>query len=357
MTERKSDIPFATRLETFWTSFKQNAAAISNDQQFTVSWVRDHLDELQKGLLWEIVPSITGGSNLTITCEHQYNLRPLVDEIIRKAPDVEGWSFSSTRPPVPQSAWASVFHSKTAKSFPSCTVRCLPAELNFIDIEFCFGANESKLTLKELFALVEIILGEEFLQVWVGDIRYDKKFFGNLFGSKSQLIELANLRSHCNMLSEKILEGSTPPSFYFEQPAAKTGALINLSGHAEMRAMDRLTASTFYPQILQAALAGRFWSKRYSRHDETFCYLKIEAQKDVEERSEAQGCLDNLLRTQKLGCVWGGGAGMNSAFIDLVLADFDKSMPILKEFMSSQSATSKLHFFDVTYREVVLPIS
>jgi hypothetical protein len=356
MSDPISPTSFAQRIDNFWTAFAQQVSRSPEDVQTIPLWLNEQINLLQKGLSWDVGPWNSGKYNLAITCEDRYQLRPLVDEIIRKAPVLDGWTYSATRPPIPTEMVANVFQSRTGKTLPACTVSCAPANLNFIDIEFRLSPNVQKVSQEELFALLEIILGEEFLQIWIGDIRFEKKFFGNIFGTKFQSIQLSDLREHCENLVDSILQSSTPSTFYFEQAKPERGALVNLLGHPEMSSIDRLTSNTFHPGITKATLAKRFWSERYSRRGETFCYLKIDAAYDVAQRYEVENGLDEFLRSEKLGCVWGGGSGLKSAFIDVVFADFDNSLPPLKEYLARKNISASLSFYDLSYQNVKIPV-
>ena len=343
---------FAQRVDEFWEAFAQQASAFTKDQSKIIPWAIEHVDILHNELSWEFVPWTPGKMNLTITCESRIELIPLVDEVIRKAPPIEGWTFSTTRPPVPSNMVANVFKSRTGNLLPSCMVSCPPADLNFIDIEFDFSSASRKISLEHLFVLLEIILGEQFLRVWIGDIRFANKFLGGIFAPKRQKVPLEELRAHCDKIKAEILEGSTPNSFYFEHPEPTTGGLFTLKRSVYASSPERSTIATVYPQVMKATLAERFWSERYSRFDEIFCYLKINEEYDAIKRGEIQDKLDDLLREQRMGCVLGGGFGHGSSFIDLVLADVQKSKPLIKEFMTTLNISCKLHFFDLGYRGI-----
>jgi hypothetical protein len=356
MSNQINRTPFAQRIDNFWTAFAQQVSRSPEDVQTIPLWLNEQINLLQKGLSWDVGPWNSGKYNLAITCEDRYQLRPLVDEIIRKAPVLNGWTYSATRPPIPNEMVANVFQSRTGKALPACTVSCAPADFNFIDVEFRLSPNAQKVSQKELFALLEVILGEEFLQVWIGDIRFEKKFFGNIFGTKFQPIQLSDFRARSENLANSMLESSTPTTFYFEQAKPERGALVNLLGHPEMSSIDRLTSNTFHPSITKATLAKRFWSKRYSRRGETFCYLKIDASYDVAQRNEVENGLDEFLRNRKLGCVWGGGSGLKSTFIDLVFPDFDNSLPSLNDYLASKNISAHVCFYDLSYQNVKIPV-
>lgn len=354
MPDKTSKGPFAQRLDHFWTSFAQQVETLSGDQKKLIGWLSEQIDILQPGLSWDVGPWTSGKMNLAITCENQYHLRPLVDEIIDKAPVLEGWTFSSARPPIPAEMVANVFNSRTKSALPDCAACCSPTELNYIDIEFDFASAALKIPKEHLFVLLEIILGEKFLEVWVGEIRSAKKLFGFSFGGKRTQVPLEGLRDHCEQLKVEMLKRSTPDTFYFEQPRPDTGALFTLNGNITFP--DRWTINTWCPEVMKATLAERFWSERYSRNGETFCFLQIEGEYDLDKRSEVENALDAVLRSHKVGCVIGSGTGTQSVFIDLALTNFETGHPFIKEFVSTLKDPCKLHFFDIGYRQVVLAL-
>src|SRR5436190_5942373 len=63
------------------------------------AWMAECYNSIQPGLFWEYGPGLNGGHRLVMTPEINRHLRPLVDEIVRRAPGLDGWEFYGYRVP------------------------------------------------------------------------------------------------------------------------------------------------------------------------------------------------------------------------------------------------------------------
>jgi hypothetical protein len=90
---------------------------------------------------------------------------------------------------------------------------------------------------------------------------------------------------------------------------------------------DLGAAVTCAPDLWRNAHSSQlFWSGRFSRSAETFCYLKIDRggplrRSAVGKRIKLEDALNQALRPGRLGCVIGGGSGRRYNYIDLALID------------------------------------
>src|SRR5262249_18052101 len=91
---------------------------------------------------------------------------------------------------------------------------------------------------------------------------------------------------------------------------------------------DLLTGGTMLrPRWESAHRDPAFYSARFSRCGEVFCYVKLDGSGGLEQNLTARADLEETLNAalvpSRLGCVVGGGTGLRYCYIDLALTDVD----------------------------------
>jgi hypothetical protein len=83
-----------------------------------------------------------------------------------------------------------------------------------------------------------------------------------------------------------------------------------------------------------------FRSQRFSRHGETFAYVKYvgverESESRLSERIALEDALNRALVPGALGCVIGGGLGLHYGYVDLALCDLDHAPELMRRVLSA----------------------
>jgi hypothetical protein len=91
-------------LDSWWLEFARKQADIvalfSRKQEWDLgAWMREALGAIDEKLMWEFGPGLTKAHRLVITPEVERHLRPLVAEILRRAPSLPDWEFYAYRLP------------------------------------------------------------------------------------------------------------------------------------------------------------------------------------------------------------------------------------------------------------------
>jgi hypothetical protein len=100
---------------------------------------------------------------------------------------------------------------------------------------------------------------------------------------------------------------------------------------------DVALKSTVIPEAMKCFLErGRFSSKRFSRHGETFAYVKVEAiDATADERHKLRVLLEDVLgralMTSGVGCVVGAGLGVRYVYIDVALENIGRGVSVLRQ--------------------------
>ncbi|MGH1351414.1 MAG: hypothetical protein ACRBBN_11490 [Methyloligellaceae bacterium] len=84
----------------FWQSFSNNITSfqqITSPEDTPYEQALGNLQEIDEGL-WIEYCLDPGGNELVITAEGKENLFPLVEEIVKLAPEINGWTFTALKP-------------------------------------------------------------------------------------------------------------------------------------------------------------------------------------------------------------------------------------------------------------------
>ena len=120
---------------------------------------------------------------------------------------------------------------------------------------------------------------------------------------------------------------------------------------------DLLAAVTCAPDMWRNAHSGDlFWSGRFSRSGELFCYLKMDRggpirRVAVGDRIKAEDALNAALRPGRLGCVIGGGSGRRYDYIDFALIDVRAAAGVIRGVLQQSGLETRrawIQFFDHT---------
>lgn len=87
-------------IEKFWTWFNGNEKRLRNFQENPDKYLTEVLTQakkVQSGLAIEFEPPKNGVINMTVSADGDRNLFAIVQEIVSKAPKIEGWNFIAFR--------------------------------------------------------------------------------------------------------------------------------------------------------------------------------------------------------------------------------------------------------------------
>jgi len=349
-----------TRIEAWWDAFRAKAEDLGrffdNQAQWDLAgWMQQHLHGIDPRLMWEFGPGAGGGHRLVITPEAEHHLRPLVDEIIARAPQLPGWLFFKHRTPEPVVQMARTVHSRSGLEPAFTGIALAPGELSRIDLTFQFppGFLQLQRPVAHTQAVVaaEALLGEDLLGDWLGKLDADTRVAHPLAAS-------ALPRSFVALASAQRAKLPTEPFIDRVNGHARTTIELNPKQADDyVHRYDLRWAHTAAPDLWRNAHSDqRFWAGRFSRCGETFCYLKIdrgsverEPRQDHHARIEA--ALDGALRARRYGCVIGAGTGLRYTYIDLALLDMEGALHRLRKLLQHAGVTRRawLQFFDSSF--------
>lgn len=352
------------RVDAWWREFGRRAqdvvALFERRKEWDVAaWMADHLEAIHPDLKWEFGPAINvDGQRLVITPEADHHLRPLTQVILSRAPKLPDWEFYGYRLPEPLDMVRVNVDGRTGGDLTGTRAIAMIGEGNAVDIAFlsesCTGPDDRQ-ALNDAFVACEGLLGEQVLNEWVGVIEV---YPAQKVRNASSAIPLENLRPTVDAVIGAIVDQlpARPPRPVTDEGHGWTSLELQPEEADDYpQRFDLLAASTGLPEVWKAAHSGRaFYSQRFSRCGETFCYLKIDGRDgrpvSSRDRSAIEQAVDAALAEANLGSVTGGGTGLRYAYVDLALTDVRAAIPLLRETLRPFDVPQRtwLQFFDAT---------
>jgi hypothetical protein len=346
------------RIDHWWQEFQGKTADL--DDLFAgrrkwdlPKWVHDHLQAINKRLMWEFGRQ-SNGHYLVITPEANKQLRPLVETILERAPPIAGWTFLPYRQPEPADLTRESVRAKTGRDLLLTGASARIGELHRIDLVYQ-SPTDSEAALRQAFAATESLLGEETLDKWVGVIDVASSLKGarwlpleRLQGTVEALV--ASIHDQLpDRPCQDLLEGAEWTMLKGPEP--------DESDDYEDQD-DLVLYGTMLPEMWESAHRdGSFYSLRYARLGERFCYLKIDGKDGLDEdkfadRSAVEDALNAALTPARLGCVIGGGTGLRYSYIDLALTDVPRAAEVIRAVLREGNIPRRtwLLFYDCEWQ-------
>lgn len=348
-------------IDAWWQGFLERhediSALFARKQSWDLPrWMNETLQVISPHLMWEFGPGLEVGHRLIITPEHRHGLRPLVDEILKRAPAITGWSFLGHRPPEAHDRVLSAVEARTGVPLQATGVRCKRGLHNRIDVTVEFpGAvfRKSKdLAFSQAFVFLEAALGERILNTWIGaiDVRAKGWFSQGVVRVGPEVARL--VREVSKSLPSTPLHAASGHArwslFKLEPEPAN-----DYPAQRDMFVGKAMNADLWQ----NAHLAIPFCSERYSRCGEVFCYLKTDGSEGLageafHDKGDIEDALDDRLRRENLGCFVGGGTGLRYSYVDLALVDVARAAPSIRAVLQEGGLTRRswIEFYDTEWQ-------
>ena len=294
----------------------------NNDAEWDLAgWMREHLQSIDPRLMWEYGPGANRGHRLVITPEGAHHLRPLVDEIIARAPQLPDWLFFNHRTPEPVGHMARTVHARSGVEPAFTAVALAPgrAQPHRLTFQFPAGFLEYQRPVAHTQAVVaaEALLGEDLLGDWLGKLDAEARVAHPLPPSAlpRAFAALAGTQ-RAKLPAEPLLDLVDCFAAHHDrvEPQASRGLRASLRSALGAHPAPELWRNAHSDQ--------RFWPGRFTRCGETFCYLKIdrgemESDPRLDHHVRFETPLDGALRSRRYGCVIGAGTGLRYTYVDL----------------------------------------
>ncbi|BBO35384.1 hypothetical protein [Lacipirellula parvula] len=361
------------RIDAWWAEFgRQNKAidAYFNGRgQFDLpTWMSEHLHAIDDRIMWEYGPADAGeGHRLVLTCESRHHQRPLIDVVLARAPKLPGWEFHPYRPAAEAADAIEIVQSRVGVDISDYQLQVRRNEYHQVDL--CFYStsipnDEDDAAHHAAFVATEAILGEKQLGKWVGAIEakslkkgWASKLLGRESAAPKGLIALARMRPTVAALIASIREQlpATPRVALSDDLEYTLWKLQPTPADDYAGRQDLLTATSSYAPMWQATHGRSFFSERFSRVGEIFCYVKIDGAEGLDEssfgdRDEIEDALDEALQAAQAGCVIGAGTGLLYSYIELALTDVNAGILAVRRRLREGNIPRRtwVQFYDAT---------
>lgn len=361
------------KIDDWWRAFIADQEVIarhfSKGMDFDVAeWMDCHLHVIDSALCWEFGPAVHGpGHRLVITPEADRHLRPLVRTILERGPNIPHWEFYEYRLAESVRTALGTVQSRaqcSADDYQACVSRGKYSRVDVKYIAPSIPKDDDPAASSAAFVLSEELFGEACLDNWIGAIEVAalprQSAFDRLVGRppkvEQRLIGLDRLRETVQSVIGSIVE-QLPPTPHFDWTENATWTLWELKPKEadEYPAQrDLFVARSANKEMWEAAHSGNiFASERFSRCDETFCYVKVDGSEGLDDeqfadKADIEEALDAVLKPAQLGCTIGGGTGRRYSYIDLALTDVDKGIAAVRERLRAGNVPKRswIQFFD-----------
>jgi len=334
---------FKTRVATFWNWFSQCAdrfyqtieAGNCPDLEPEVSQTVRHLFP---GFAWVFGPGADGvGHSFTLSAEGDANRQFLTSFWLANAPEINGWTFYSTRQPSDIESEHAIQVDEFEIAAGDVLIDAqLDEENERIDIKAwhpSFVHWDQNKQYSILFIWLDEALGETGTQSWIGEIEISPDISENG-------IPVTALKEFVASIELEYGWKKFPPDETYS-----TYQLPNPS-------QDFPRADTIAGSTCNMNLVSDYFSSQGQMEDpleETgaqFIYLTINPAifpegQQVEFRGQIEDALEDVLRSNFSGRVFGGALGMSAAYIDLVIFDGGESLRLIDQAMHQQQLSDQ----------------
>jgi hypothetical protein len=327
-------------------------------------WMREQLGVVDERIMWEFGPGTRGddGHRLVLTPEGEHQLRPLIETVLARAPELEGWEFHAHRLAEALPTALRTAAERTSVDLTGWSARAELSDEGLVDVTLAppEPAAITPAGRSAALVLVEALVGEEVMDGWVGGVDVeDRPGAGG---------PLAHLADEVGALVEE-RDALVPELPYWRRAADASWTLLRLAPKTNAAAdypgqQDMLVAKTLDFALWRAQHGGRpFHSRRFSRCGEIMCTLKIDGADGLSadglpDKAAIEDAIAATLGPRALGGQIGGGTGLRYSYVDLALTDVAAAMEALCPVLRAGKLPRRtwLQFFDAELADEWIPL-
>ncbi|HUF57079.1 MAG TPA: hypothetical protein VMM55_11025 [Thermohalobaculum sp.] len=369
------------QIEAMWTRFAENARQIDEARRAGATSagalsqiMASVLGPLGAELEWSFAagPAGAGTQTLVLSAGARHDRRVLARAVLDNAPDLRGWAFAETRPPVGDAVGApeEISARDNGRRLSLLGIEAEPGQHRRIDL-IPRGNGDAAEQARQAALAFEVLLGEDKARDWLGLHEPRKKgLLGRLAGGRgggSGGRWCEPLRDTCWRLIAQMRE-NVPPRPFAEQPYDRNAYVMYQAMRLEQDPAwrnDTITGYTSYRAMAHARMAGDpMAAERFSRFGEAFCGLKVARTPDfpfgeTEQRTALAEGAHLMLSTHEQGGVTGEAVGHAHVYVDLALTDVSGGLETLAELLDriELNGPAWLIFDEAGLKEYAVPLT
>jgi hypothetical protein len=351
-------------IEGWWTAFAADAGEVAaalagrdpDEMRKVVAYTDENLSAIEEDLGFEYGRLPDGGWFLALCVTHRPHLRPIVREILRRAPSVPGWKLLDGRPLYDADTALETVRHRTGVDLAGVPVRVSVGPYRQVNLAFDVAGDPDP--VEAMLIATELLVGASTLVrridvVTTEGVRAEA-------GVDDAEVEIA--RGPVEQLKAAVVQaigmvGTLIPEAPYAardlgapEPFALEPAEPDDSGDFP-EAEDVRQVNTFDFDLWAAEHLGRlFASSRYSSSGETFCYLKLAREGGI-DREAVFKSLTAALSAAGAGCVTALATGVAYEYVDLALTSLKAGIEAVRRAVRDLVPNrSWLLFFDAEHR-------
>jgi hypothetical protein len=163
------------RIDQWWEAFRNRTRDLDDvfhrrKQWDLPAWMDEHLGAIEPHLFWEFGAAPEAqGHYLVITPEQDRFLRPLVETILERAPQLPGWVLHGYRQPETVEVALQTVEARAGAPLAAATVQAQIGDWNRINLVYLspdFAGPDDETARHQAFVATESLLGEEAMDKW-----------------------------------------------------------------------------------------------------------------------------------------------------------------------------------------------
>lgn len=337
---RKASV--SKEISEFWEKFEREEDKINNVKnptncyQEAKKWMDEYLSAIDSDLSWSIVvnPQDETKSMLIIESEWDKGKQAIARDVLAAAPKRADWSFTNEAPPNGTINLLFSYEKNFSRPMPPITVSYELNEANLIDIKY--QTKDAKDIEDRIGGFVKGAIGNNLSERWVKEI---------------DVVEGEGKTEPVIAIPQMLKEVSKLKSDAIARLPNKRCWEMN-HGEAQERAF----------QLARFYRTTRFYSERYSKFNEQFCFLRLPstAVPEKTDKIELAKSLNRKLIETKNACVLSYDEDQHNKTIDYNLAveNVNKMIPVLRDFAAKrklpESTYLMFHDSDLKYEWIAM---
>jgi hypothetical protein len=307
---------------------------------------------VSSGLMVEVGPAEGEGRRVVLSPADDPGLEPLIALVLRRAPTVPGIEFVRHRSEVDVASALSEVRDRFGVDLEDARVRIGFSRGHLLEVvahSSAFSSASDGAGLDAANFLVLRLIGDELFDDWVGAVDIApaprvsplRLLSANTPGERGLALDEA-LPAVEAAIRGVYAELPDAPYRTFADKSMWTLLEAEPGAEIDYAAQDDVALkSTVIPEAMKCFLErARFSSKRFSRHGETFAYVKVDAIDETadsrhELRVRLEDTLAKALLASRVGCVVGAGLGVRYVYIDVVLENIEHGASVMREALRS----------------------
>jgi hypothetical protein len=348
-----------SRIEAFWAeAIAHVGSGFPGDDVRALRALERTLSSLATrvapGLSVELDGRRASGARLVIAPFEDAALGPLVDEMLRLAPRIEGLSVVRHRPELPVADAVRDVRDRLGPDLSGARARVGFSRGHLLEVVVhspSFFGTADELALDAANLLVPRLVGDEVFDEWVGSVDVaplarpsSLRVVADGASARESTLPLDEIAPAVSAAIRGV-DAELPAAPYHRFCERAEWTLLEMDppladDYSEQD--DLVFLSTLLPEAMKCFLQGsRFSSRRFSRHGECFAYVKVDARQDTAERRherrvELEDALNHALVPGGLGCVIGAGIGARYVYLELALSELGPAIEVVLRRLRSQ---------------------